>query len=105
MESKTKNNRPRKKTSQVERTFLLENLPEIRQTYLKKIINSQLNIKLRQFIEEELDTELEPPPPNPPQPPPRNASCLDEIATKFGSQENMTTSFSNYVTLSINKTQ
>ena len=37
---------------------MLGNSPEITDKAIKKIINSQLDIKLRQFTEEELDTEL-----------------------------------------------
>ena len=60
LESKTKSCQPRLKISKVEKHFknLLGNPPEITDKPAEKIINSQLNIKLGQFMDEELDAIL-----------------------------------------------
>ena len=67
---------------------MLENTSEIIDNPTKKFINNQLDIKLGQFMVEELDT------------------VLKKISKqKYGSQGNLMTCFFDYATLSINKTR
>ena len=59
--NKTKSCQPKRKTSKVERTFQgPTQKPSLnhKQTLSKKTINGQIDIKLGQFMEEEIDTVL-----------------------------------------------
>ena len=60
LEGKTKICQPRRMDIEVERTFQkpLGNSPKVSDKPKTKIINSQLNIKERQFTEEELNVVL-----------------------------------------------
>ena len=61
IKGKTKNFQPRKKTSKVKKYSknLLRKTPEITDKPIQKTIHGQLDIKLRQFMEEELEILLE----------------------------------------------
>ena len=88
--SKTKSYQPRRKTSEVERTFqeiLLKSLTDLS----KKIINSSLDVKQGQFTEEELDIIFK-------ILKTKKLQVLIKYSLKFGWQENLMTYFSVYAT-------
>ena len=76
---------------------LLKNPPEISDQAIQKFINDQLNIKQQQFTEEDLVL--------------KNKLKIEKLLAsmkyppKFGRQENLTTYFFDYATLSMKKSQ
>ena len=78
----------------MERTLqeLAWNHPEITYKPIQKIINSQLDIRLGQFTEEEVEKKSE------------KLLASKKYTLKFGRQKKLTPYFSDYATLSISKT-